>query len=101
MTITKRQATPAEVAEHCAIRPRIRYRHFVREISNPRAKNGVSHKQYITRRVHVEGGRTFIKHQLPSGLVARDYLTGTHCTLDGRRFIADIRVDSPYLPQVI
>lgn len=94
-----RKATPQEILEDRSIAlsiklgSKIRYRHFVREISCPHAEHGVSHVQYSRSKIRVVDD---IPHVMYQGELVP--VTGDMFTLhDGKQFVADIRIDSPYL----
>ena len=94
MTIQRRQATIKEINEYLVYKTRPRFRHFVREIYNPRAEHGVSHRQYSSSKIRMIDGLPHVQHL--GDLIE---ITATHYTLDtGRTFISDLRVKSEYLP---
>lgn len=96
-----RQATAEEILAHKAFDIRrgvqVSYRHFVREIYNPRAENGVSHRQYSRSHIRVIEGKPHVMH-----LGEIQEITGDLVTLDtGRQFVGDLRIKSEYLPSVL
>lgn len=91
--IQKRPATTAEVAAKVRHGSRQKFRHWLSETIT--ARGIVRHRQYSTAKVEHLDGRVTIA----SGGYKGERLTGTHCTLpSGSTFVADIRIDSPYLP---
>lgn len=99
MPITRRQATHQEILDAHRSRVtgdfrRVLYRHFTREIYNPRARNGVSHRVFSRARLmDIAGVPHVTYHGQPHPVRA------IHHTLpDGRTFIAGICLDSEYLP---
>ena len=96
MTIQRRQATRAEVAEYLRHNARVSFRHFVTESCRQKRGEWVTvHRQRSTAKVSVGKDGA----QVASGKHKGEYLTGTFCQLpSGRTFVADIRIDSPYLP---
>ena len=94
--VTRRTATPEEIIKDRRIHSRPRFRHFVREIYNPRAKHGVSHKQYTSAKMRVIDGRPFATYK--GDLVE---LTATIIAIDGRApLVLDLRVKSAWLPSI-
>lgn len=97
--MNRRQATAEEILADRSISFDIRrnlqsrFRHFVREICNPRAKNGVSHRQYSRSRIQVIDGKPHVAHHGELCELAGDLIT----LKDGRQFIADLRIKSEYL----
>jgi len=97
-TLPRRRATAAEIIAARATDIRfwikVSFRHFVLEASNPRAANGVSHRQTNRSTIRVIDGVPCVMHH---GRI--EPITGTHFDLgDGRSVIADLRLDSPHLP---
>ncbi|HSF96239.1 MAG TPA: hypothetical protein VLA52_14535 [Thermohalobaculum sp.] len=97
--IATREATPQEILEDRSIAFNIKrgwkisYRHFVRELYNPRARNGVSHRQHSRSKIYVIDGHPHVRYQ---GEFAE--ITGTHVTFpSGQTFIGDLRIKSEYL----
>lgn len=89
----RRTATPQEIFAEARNR-RVLYRHFVREIYNPRSINGVSHKRYSRSKLRDIDG---VPHVMYRGELCA--VTATHFTLNsGTAFVAAIRLDSEYLP---
>ena len=96
MDVTYTRATAAELIHDQRHIRRTRFRHFVRELNNPRAKRGVSHKQITAAKLHVIDGEPHVTHH--GELVP---VVGTLVTIHGigcRPFVIDIRLDSEYLP---
>lgn len=103
----RREATAdelkAEIAMYlnpdCSVR--LRYRHFCREVYNPRARNRVSHRTHSSARPFVgNDGKVYVRHQgkaheITGTLVSYPESTGI------RPFVADIRIKSDYLPKVL
>jgi hypothetical protein len=72
---------------------KVRFRHFVREISAPNARYGVAHRQYSQGKLIVLNGGPQIKHHRKI-----ESLTATIATLeDGQECIFDLRIKSDYL----
>ena len=70
---------------------RIQFKHFVREIYNPRAKNGVSQRQYASSKLTNVDGVPHVKYQGELQAVQASYYT-----LDnGNSFVANLRLDIP------
>jgi hypothetical protein len=91
----RRIATAAEIFHSQRYIRRTRFRHFIKEIYNPRAKNGVSHRRHSSAALRDIDGVPHVTHN-----GERVAITATHYTLDtGLTFITSIRVDSPYLPE--
>jgi hypothetical protein len=67
------------------------FRHFVVELSAPRARNGVSHKQYSRAMVRLIDGAPYVRHH---GRMER--LTAS--VLIECNQIIDVRLASPHLP---
>lgn len=90
-----RIATAAEIFWSQRHVSRTRFRHFTKEIYNPRAENGVSHRCYSSAALRdIDGVPTVTHNGEPVAI------TATHYTLvTGTKFVADIRIDSPYLPK--
>lgn len=95
MTFPSRPATQTEILARYRCFGSVRFRHFVRETYNPRAANGVSHRQYSSAKLRVlDDGRIMVRH-----LGELVELAGTHITLpSGLTMVADLRVKSDYLP---
>ena len=87
-----RKAAPEEIFAEFGSR-RVLYRHFVREIYNPRSENGVTHRQHSRSKLRNIDGVPNVKYQ------GKLYpVTATHYTLDsGTAFVASAQLDSPYL----
>ena len=93
-----RQATTQEILRFRDFdirhKMKVRFRHFVREIYNPRAKNGVSHRQHSRSRIRVVDGVPHVRHH---GELHE--ITGDLVTLEsGTQFVGDLRIKSQYLP---
>ncbi len=90
-----RPATNEEILHAFRHNRQVRYRHFVREIHNPRAKNGVSHRQYSNAKLHNISGVPHVRYQGKLEPVA-----ALHYTLieSGHTFVTRVRIDSLYLP---
>ncbi len=88
-----RRATSAEIIKRFGDR-RASFRHFVKEFLDHRTANGVAHRQRTSARVWDVDG---VPHVKQAGVL--EPLTATHYTLDtGAEFLADLRLDSEYLP---
>lgn len=92
-----RVATSAEILTseqlHIKLNMSVQYRHFVREISNPRAKKGVNHRQYSRSLLRDIDGEPYVMYH---GKLEK--IRGQHITLEsGRTFTACYVIDSPYL----
>jgi hypothetical protein len=94
---TIRQATDAETASHVKRYAdqdgRIKFRHFVRERSAPRARNGVAHVEYSK-------GKTFVCGDLVAVKNGKTWepLTASVMTTDrGTILLIDLRIKSEYL----
>lgn len=72
---------------------RANYRHFVKEIYNPRARKGVSHRQYTRAKVHNVDGVPHVRYD--GELVP---VRATYYTLGERGFVSHVEIDNPYLP---
>lgn len=99
MTIELREATPAEILADPSIeralryRRKVRYRHFVRECLLRTARNGVQHRQHSNALIRVIDGKPHVRY-----LGELHEVTATFYTMrDGRHFISDLRIKSPYL----
>ena len=96
MTIKTRPATAAELHDFVRVRAGsglLRFRHGVHEVSSPRAKNGVAHRQYSRATVKwcAEVALLFVA----GGRYRNEALAATHCTLpSGATFLTDIRVSN-------
>lgn len=95
MTFTTRPATSDEILARYRKFSSVRFRHFVRESYNPRAENGVSHRQYSSAKLRVlRDNQIMVRH-----LGELVELTATYITLpSGLTMVADLRVKSDYLP---
>lgn len=93
-----RRAADEELLQHYLRLPgKVMFRHFVRETFNPRAANGVSHKQYSHSRLRSINGRPHVMHH---GKL--EPVTANVYTLEnGKTFVANLRLDSEYLPEFI
>lgn len=89
-----RKATSQEIFEHFRNHKNIRFRHFVREIYNPRSKTGVSHREFSRSKLYNIDGAPHVKHHGKF-----EPITATHYTLpSGHTLIALVKIDNPYLP---
>ena len=98
MTITTRPATPEELIVASTSKGngqlrRVLYRHFVRETYNPRAANGVSHREYSRARLQIVNGVPCVQYQGKLEPVRATHIT----TESGVEMVALIVIDSPYL----
>ena len=90
-----RKATAIEILDKYNTGRSVRYRHFVRETYNPRAANGVSHRQFSHSKIRVIDG---VPHVQYHGEIVP--ITGSHHTLEtGYTFVANLRLDNEYLPE--
>lgn len=92
-----RPATAAEIIEHNSFNIKhgwkVQYRHFVRELYNPRAKNGVSHRQYSRSKLRVIDDKPMVMYQ---GKLVE--VTGEVITLpNGREIVSLLRIKSDHL----
>ena len=93
MTMKTRKATSEEIFAQFRHGRSVLYRHFIREVSNPRAENGVSHRQHGRSKLRNIDG---VPHVMCHGEIQA--VTATHYTLDsGTEFVASVKLDSPYL----
>ena len=91
-----REATLDELITRCQFGYPVTFRHFTMEMNNPRARNGVSHRQYSRSTLRLVNGKPSVRHH---GKMVE--VTGTLYTLeDGRQFVGLLRVKSEYLPSV-
>ncbi len=89
-----RPATNEEIFHYFRHIQRVQYRHFVREIYNPRSKNGISHRQYSRSKLHNIDGVPHVRYQ---GELTP--IVAIHFTLDtDLTFVCRVRIDNPYLP---
>jgi len=71
----------------------VRFRHFVREMNMPHAKNGVAHRQYSNSILRDVDG---VPHVRQHGELHP--VQASHFTLDnGTTLVCLIKLDSPYL----
>lgn len=97
-----RRATNNELAQHLAFEirhgRRAMFRHFVREVYAPAARNGVRHVQYGRARVQLVDGVPHVRHH-----GRMQALTATWQDTDAggvpypKPLIFDVRLDSPHL----
>lgn len=71
----------------------VRFRHFVRETTNSRAWNGVSHREHSRSALRVIDGKPHVMHHGKlEAVTATVAITGA-----GTEIIFDLRLDSPHL----
>ena len=96
LTGTKREATAAEILEKNALNIRqgwkVSFRHFTMELCNPRARNGVSHRQHSRSKLYIVHGKPHVCHHGKlEEVTATRYDAPTFWT------IYDLRLKSEYL----
>lgn len=88
-----RRPSNAEILAYWKPGRRVQFRHFTREAVDSRTRNGVRHvkRSSATLRVSNEG-RPFVRHHGRT-----EFLTASIAEHDGRSYLYDLRIDSPYL----
>lgn len=85
----RRIATDEEILSYRLFRDdRVRYRHGVRENHNPRARNGVSHREHTSAKLRDVDG---VPNVICRGAMER--VTATHITFpSGYTIVTDLRI---------
>ena len=89
-----RRATNEEIFQHYGRFRRATFRHFIRVIHNPRAVNGVSHRQHSAAKLHNIDGVPHVQHHGEKRVVTANFYT----LPSGTTFVGSLRLDNPYLP---
>lgn len=94
---TTRPATAPEIIELKSLEIRhgrpVQFRHFVKEVPSPRARNGVAHREYARSKIYIEAGVPMVRYHGKMVAVTASFITFA----DGRTTLFDLRIDSPHL----
>ena len=89
----KNRPTNEEILAYWKPGQRVQFRHFIHEIEDRRAANGVRHVRYGKSTLRVsQDGRPFVRHHGKN-----EFLTASVAIHNDQKYLYDLRIDSEYL----